>query len=79
MRVAWASFAAALALSAAIAPLLSYDLRLYVPAVAFGLACLAIAAAATVTRRDAPASPVAFGTLAAGSVMLAVGWLAAAT
>lgn len=79
MRVAWASFAAALALSAAIAPVVSYDMRLYVPAVAFGLWCLVVAAAATITRRDAPASPVAFGTLAVGSVVLAVGWLAAAT
>lgn len=79
MRVAWSSFAAALTLSAALAPSLSYDLRVYVPALAFGIACLALAAAATLTRHDAAASPVAFGALAIGAVVLAVGWLAAAT
>lgn len=78
-RLAWVAFANALALSAVLASLLSYDLRLYLPTLAFGIVCLAAAAISTLTRRDAPASPIAFGTLAAGSVVLAVGWLAAVT
>ncbi len=79
MRVAWLAFAAALAMTALLAPWLAYDLRAYLPTAAFGLGCLAFAAVAASTRRDAPAQPLAFGALAVGSVVLAVGWLASVT
>jgi len=77
MIAAWASFAAALALSAAIAPLVRYDATVYVPAASCGAACLALAIAAYALRRDDAALQFGFGILGIGAAALATGWLAA--
>ena len=79
MFVGWASFTAALACTLAIAPVLNYDLRIYVPSVAVAAGCLAASIALYVVRRDAFALQFGFGALGFGSAVLAVGWLAAAT
>lgn len=77
MLVAWASFAGALALSGAIAPLVAYDMRVYVPTVGFGAVCLTASVALYAARRDRPALQAGFGLLGVGSAALAAGWLAA--
>ena len=79
MFVGWASFTAALACTLAIAPVVNYDLRIYVPSVAAAAGCLAASIALYVVRRDAFALQFGFGALGFGSAVLAVGWLAAAT
>ncbi len=73
--VAWAAFGGALALSAAIAPLVRYDWRVYAPTLAAGLIVLAVSAALSVRGR----ATAAFALLGIGAVALAAGWLAAAT
>jgi 4-hydroxybenzoate polyprenyltransferase len=75
--VAWTSFGAALALSAAIAPWVGYDLRMYAAAVAFGVLCLVGSIAVYALRRDEFALRVGFGALGVGAAVLATGWLAA--
>ena len=77
MIAGWASFGAALALSAAIAPLVRYDAAIYVPSAAFGAACLALSIAAYALRRDGGALQFGFGLLGIGAAVLAAGWLAA--
>lgn len=77
MLLAWASFAAALALSAAIAPLVEYHGRIYVPAATFGAASLAVTMAMYGARRDRLALQYGFAILGVGSAVLAAGWLAA--
>ena len=76
MAAGWAAFGGALVLSAAIAPLVNYDLALYVPAALAGTACLAASVLAYALRRDAFALQFGFGLLGAGSAVVAVGWLA---
>lgn len=77
MQVAWASFAAAIALSAAVAPLVGYERRVYVPAAAFGATCLAATIVTYAIRRDRLALQSGFAMLGVGSAVLAAGWLAA--
>jgi 4-hydroxybenzoate polyprenyltransferase len=77
MYAGWASFGAALGLSALLAPFLAYDLRVYVPAAAVGTACLAASVGLYVLRRDAAALQFGFGALGVGAAVLAAGWLAA--
>lgn len=79
MLLAWASFASALALSVGLAPFIGYEMRFYAPALAIGLAALAVSAIAFVARRDEFALRLGFSALALASATLAVGWLAAAT
>lgn len=77
MLLAWASFALALALSAAIAPFVVYDERIYVLALAFGVGSLAATVAMYAARRDRFALQAGFALLGVGSAVLAAGWLAA--
>jgi 4-hydroxybenzoate polyprenyltransferase len=77
MLVAWASFGGALALSGAIAPLVAYDMRVYVPTVGVGATCLAATVALYAARRDRAALQAGFSVLGVGSAALAAGWLAA--
>lgn len=77
MLLAWASFGAALALSAAIAPLAAYDQRIYAPTVVLGAACLAAAIAFYARRRNRFALQAGFTVLGIGSAVVAAGWLAA--
>jgi 4-hydroxybenzoate polyprenyltransferase len=79
MLLGWASFGVALALSAAIAPFVDYDVRMYVPTASFGVLCLAASIAIYVIRRDGSALQAGFGALGIGSAVLAAGWLAAVT
>jgi 4-hydroxybenzoate polyprenyltransferase len=74
----WAAFAAALALATATAPYVSYDARVIVPALAFGVACLAVAIGSWIIRGD-DALQLGFGALAIGAAVGATGWLAAVT
>jgi 4-hydroxybenzoate polyprenyltransferase len=74
----WAAFGAALALAAMIAPFVSYDARIIVPAFAFGTACLALSIIAW-WRLDDRALELGFGALAIGAAAAATCWLAAAT
>jgi 4-hydroxybenzoate polyprenyltransferase len=77
--VAWLSFAAALLLSLALAPVIDCDLRLYFAVLAFGAACLTASMLAHLVAGERWAAGVGFGLLSLGAVMLAVGWLAAVT
>lgn len=77
MYAGWASFGGALALSALLAPVLDYDLRLYLPAVTVGAVCLVASVIMYVWRRDALSLQLGFGALGVGSALVAVGWLAA--
>jgi 4-hydroxybenzoate polyprenyltransferase len=77
--VGWSAFALALTISVVLVPLLDYDLRAYVPAATFGLACLAGSVALYAIRRDSFALQIGFGAIGVGSVVLAVGWLLAVT
>ncbi len=79
MLLAYASFAAALALSAVPAAAVDYDARYYLPALVVGIAALAGSAAAFAVRRDAWTLQLGFGALSLASAALAVGWLAAVT
>jgi 4-hydroxybenzoate polyprenyltransferase len=79
MAVAWGAVALALTLSLAIAPLVEYDIALYGPAALFGALCLAACVLLYVLRRDRTALQLGFGLIAVAAVVLAVGWLAAAT
>lgn len=79
MFVAWSAFALALAISLALAAIVSYDLRVYAPAFAAAVACLAASVAAYALRRDGAALQLGFGVLSIGAAILAVGWLAAVT
>jgi 4-hydroxybenzoate polyprenyltransferase len=79
MGLAWASFATALSLSAALAPVVHYDLRLYAPALTAGVAALVASAAVFAILRDEFALRLGFGVLSLASAILAVGWLAAVT
>jgi hypothetical protein len=76
--VCWAAFAAAIAMAAAIAPAVSYDPRIIVPALAFGTACLVLAIVGWWRLRDR-ALHLGFGALAIGAAAAATGWLAAVT
>jgi 4-hydroxybenzoate polyprenyltransferase len=73
----WASFGVALVLSGLLIGVLDYDLRLYVPALAAGIACLSASVALYAWRRDVGALQFGFGALGVGSAILAAGWLAA--
>ena len=77
MYAGWASFGAALGLSALLAPFLAYDLRVYVPAAAVGAGCLAASIGLYLLRRDAAALQFGFGALGVGAAVLAAGWLGA--
>jgi 4-hydroxybenzoate polyprenyltransferase len=77
MAAGWASFGSALALTAAIAPFVHYDLLWYLPAVLFGALCLVASVGTYVARRDAAALQLGFGLLGVGSAIVSVGWLAA--
>lgn len=79
MFVAWTAFGGALALSAAIAPLVEYEAAVYAPILSAGALALVASAAAYAVRRDAFALRLGFGLLGVGSAVLAVGWLAAVT
>jgi 4-hydroxybenzoate polyprenyltransferase len=76
VALGWGSFAAALALSAALVPVIDYDLRWYLPAAATGLACLV---AGVMLHRARPESTAGFALNAVAAVLVAVGWLAAVT
>ena len=76
--VAWASFAAALVLAAALAPFVSYELRVFVPTIAAGILCLVTSIALGVSGSGARLQ-AAFGVMSIGAAVAAVGWLAAAT
>jgi 4-hydroxybenzoate polyprenyltransferase len=73
----WAAFGGALALSALLIALLDYDLRVYVPAVAAGAACLGASMMLYFRRHDAWSLQFGFGALGVGAAILAAGWLAA--
>ena len=77
MLLAWMSFAGAIVLSASLARPLGYNLRPYVPAASFGAACLAVAVAIHLARRDQFALQSGFALLSVGAAVLAAGWLAA--
>jgi 4-hydroxybenzoate polyprenyltransferase len=77
MHAGWASFGGALALSALLIPLLDYDLRVYVPAIAAGGLCLVASMLLYFRRRDAWSLQFGFGALGVGAAILATGWLAA--
>jgi len=79
MLLGWSSFAAALALTAALAPSLRYDLRWYAPAALVGAVSLATSILTYTVRRDGFALQLGFGLLALGSAIVAVGWLAGVT
>ncbi|HEX5478835.1 MAG TPA: UbiA family prenyltransferase [Dehalococcoidia bacterium] len=79
MALGWAAFAAALAISVALAPFVGYELRWYLPAAAVGGACLAASVGLYVVRRSAMMAQVGFGLLGIGAAVLATGWLAAVT
>jgi 4-hydroxybenzoate polyprenyltransferase len=76
--VAWGSFAAALLLAAALAPSVSYEMRIFVPTLVAAVLCLlasiVLGASGSGTRLQ-----VAFGVMSIGAAAAAVGWLAAAT
>jgi 4-hydroxybenzoate polyprenyltransferase len=77
MYAGWASFGAALGLSTLLAPFLAYDLRVYLPAAAVGVACLAASVGLYLLRRDAASLQFGFGALGVGAAVLAAGWLGA--
>jgi 4-hydroxybenzoate polyprenyltransferase len=77
--VGWSSFAVALAISVALAPMLAYDLRIFVPTAVFGVASLAACTVFYALRRDDFALQVGFGVIGIASAVVAVGWLAALT
>jgi 4-hydroxybenzoate polyprenyltransferase len=79
MLLAWSSFAAALFIAAAIAPVVDYDARLIISALTVGTLCLAASIATWLLRRDELALRIAFAIMAVGAAVTAVGWLAAAT
>ena len=79
MLLGWAAFGAALAVTVAIAPVVSYDLRWYGPAAGIAAAMSATSIGAYSLRRDAFALQLGFGLLGIGSAVLAAGWLAAVT
>ena len=79
MLLAYASFAAALALSAVLATVVDYDARYYLPALVVGIAALAGSGAAFAVRRNESTLQLGFGALSLASAALAVGWLAAVT
>lgn len=79
MLLGWASFAAALAISAAPAPLVSYDARWYAPAAGVAALCLLASIAVYSVRRGAFALQLGFGLLGIASAILAVGWLGGIT
>lgn len=78
MFLSWSSFAVALILAAAIAPLVDADPRWYVPTIAIGALCLGATIVAYVAR-GRPALEVNFALTSIGAVMCAAGWLAAVT
>jgi 4-hydroxybenzoate polyprenyltransferase len=67
MVAGWASFGAALALSAVIVPVAGYDLRIYAPTAAFGVLCLGASIGLYAVRRDGFALQFGFGALGFGS------------
>jgi 4-hydroxybenzoate polyprenyltransferase len=77
--VAWASFAAALAMSVLLAAFVAYDLRVYVPVLIVGVAALAASGGVYAARQDTFAMQFGFSALSFASAILAVGWLAAVT
>ncbi|MEX2247541.1 MAG: UbiA family prenyltransferase [Dehalococcoidia bacterium] len=77
MLLAWSAFALALSMTAVLAPLLDYDLRWYAPAAAVGAGCLVASMGLRLLRRDASALQAGFGLIAVGTLVVAVGWLAA--
>lgn len=75
----WAAFGSALALSAAPAAFVRYDLRFYLPALAVGGMALGANVVLYAARRDEVALRSGFGALSLASAVVAVGWLAAVT
>ena len=76
--IAWGSFALALLLAVAIAPVVGYDWRIFGPTLLFGCTCLAAGVGAQL-RHTATSMQASFSVLGIGCAGLAVGWLAAAT
>jgi 4-hydroxybenzoate polyprenyltransferase len=79
MRLGWAAFGAALAITVAIIPAVGYDLRWYAPAAIIAAVCLGASIVGYSVRRSAFALQLGFGLLGIGSAVLAAGWLAAVT
>ena len=79
MQLAWSCFAAALALAVAITPLVTYELKLFVPTLIGGVSCLVASILLGTMDRRATALQIAFGVMGVGAAAAAVGWLAAAT
>ncbi len=79
MFAAWTSFGAALALSAAIAPLVAYDLLVYGATTSFAALCLGGSVGLYMWRPDRSALQFGFGALGVGAAVAAAGWLAAVT
>lgn len=79
LALTWGAFAGALALSVALAPVLSYDWRWYAPALALGCAALGGSGVAFAHERDARALQLGWGVLSLASAALAAGWLGAVT
>ena len=77
MALAWSSFAAALGLSVALAPLVARDAALYAASVGFGTVCLSATVGLYAARRDRLALQANFAMLGVGSAVLAASWLAA--
>ncbi len=77
IAVCWSSYAAALVLVLALAPVLRYDPRPFVPGVTLPALLLATAVALYLRRRDDGALYVGWGLLAIGAAIAATGWLAA--
>jgi 4-hydroxybenzoate polyprenyltransferase len=77
--LAWSSFGAALVLAVAIAPVISYDARIFIPTVLGGAACLIVSVLLGADARRTGGLQASFGVLGIGAAAAAVGWLAAAT
>jgi 4-hydroxybenzoate polyprenyltransferase len=78
MYLSWIAFAAALALSLALWPLLDYDARWYAVVLAVGGGCLVGTIRAYVARGE-PALRLNFAAMSIAAAATAAGWLAAVT
>lgn len=79
MALAWASYALALGLSLALAPIVRYDFLIFAPAFAAGSGLLLVSVGAYAIRRDDVSLQFGFGALGIGAAVLAAGWLGAVT
>jgi 4-hydroxybenzoate polyprenyltransferase len=79
MYVAWGAFAAALAISLAVAAYAGDDLRWYFTSFAIGAGLLVGSIRAYLYRQDEWSLRLGFAALAVGAVVVSVGWLAAVT